>query len=191
MAEVRNCPVCNHPSLSAINTAILNGKTFRAIARDFQIGSDASGKFVPNHHKVSRHANKCLTAAYQHVQEERLSGQGVAIQVRLQELDEHVDKVLTTAWAGEPVMVGDIQDVDADGNPKVRVNLRVILAAVREARHNADLTAKLAGALPEGDGTEGQAARAALEDPTLRRLNQEMETRLAELERAEGNDKVT
>lgn len=188
---VRRCPVCEHPSVLGINQAILNGKPFRAIARDFKVGSEASGKFRPDHKKVTRHAEGCMATSYQKVQESNLTAQGEALVARMRELDAHVDTVLQEALEGDPVMVGDTPLLNDDGSPVTRRNLRIILGAVREGRHNTALRAKLAGAMPEEDQSALELARKGLEDPVVRRHLQEMEARLAELETEQGRDKVT
>lgn len=194
MGNAPRCPVCDHPSVLGINQAILNGKSFRAIARDFRVGSERSGEFRPNHHKISRHAEKCMATSFQKLQEANLTAQGAAIQARLKYLDEQVDQAITDALKGEVVMVGDAPMLDEDGKPMERrsiAHVRALLAAVREGRHNAALMAKLAGALPEEDQDALEKARAGLEDPTVRRLVQQMEERLAELETQQGRDQVS
>lgn len=186
-----HCQVCEHPSVLGVNQAILNGKSYRAIARDFKIGSERSGTFRPDHKKVIRHAEECMATSYQKVQEANLTAQGEALVARMKELDGHVDTVLAEALEGEPIMVGDVPLLQDDGSPMTRRNLRVILAAVREGRHNTALRAKLAGAMPDEDADALEQARKGLEDPEVRRLVQQMEERLAELESAQGRDKVT
>lgn len=189
---VRRCPVCEHPSILGINQAILNGKPFRAIARDFRVGSERSGEFRPDHKKVTRHAEGCLSTSYQKVQEANLSAQGAALQARMAELDAHVDTVLKDALEGEVIMVGDVPLLDeATGHPLTRRNLRLVLAAVREGRQNAEVRAKLAGAVENPDNEGLEASRQALQDPTVRRLVQQMEERMAELETQAGRDQVT
>lgn len=185
------CSVCQHPSVLGINQAILNGKSYRAIARDFKVGSERSGTFKPDHKKVIAHAEGCMATSYQKVQEANLTAQGEALVARMKELDEHVDTVLREALEGDPVMVGDVPLLKDDGSPVTRRQLRVILAAVREGRHNTALRAKLAGAMPEEDQDALEKARQGLEDPEVRRLVQQMEERLAELETAQGRDQVS
>ncbi len=189
---VRRCPVCEHPSVLAINHAILNNKSYRAIARDFRIGSEASGTFRPDHKKVVRHAEGCMATSYQQVQEESLSTQGRAIQERMKWLDEQVDVVVADALAGEVLMLGDVPLLNDDGSEKrIRTvaHLRALLAAVREGRQNQALLAKLAGALPEGDD-DADLMRQALENPEARRLVQELERVLAEAAQAAGQNQI-
>ena len=139
---VRRCPVCEHPSVLGINQAILNGKAFRAIARDWKIGSERSGKFIPDHKKVTRHAEGCMATSFQKVQETNLTAQGEAIQARMKYLDEQVDTAILDALKGEPVMMGDTPLLDDEGRPMMRrgiPHVRALLAAVREGRQNAAL----------------------------------------------------
>lgn len=190
---VRRCQVCEHPSVLGINQAILNGKSFRAIARDYKIGSERSGTFTPDHKKVIRHAEGCLATSYQQVQETNLTAQGQAIQARLDFLDEQVDTAIQDARDGEPLMIGDTPALNEDGSIKMvrrAGHLRVLLAAVREGRHNAEMKAKLAGAMPEQDQGALELARKGLDDPEARRLIQELEQRLADMETAAGRDQV-
>lgn len=190
---IRRCPVCDHPSVLGINQAILNGKPFRQIARTYKIGSERSGEFRPDHKKVIRHAEGCMATSFQKVQESNLTAQGEAIQARLRFLDEQVDTAIQDALKGEEVMMGDAPLLDENGHPVTRrtiSHIRALLAAVREGRQNAALVAKLAGAMPEEDLDALDRARQGLEDPAVRRLVQQMEERLAELETAQGRDQV-
>lgn len=190
---VRRCPICEHQSVSAINAAILNGKSYRRIAEDFKIGSSASGTFKPDHKKVSRHAEKCMATSYQQIQKESLSSQGRAIQERLKHLDDQVDVAIADALEGEVLMVGDAPMLDNDGQPvrqRSVSHLRVLLAAVREGRHNQALMAKLAGALPDEDEAALEAARLGLDNPEIRSLVQQIEELLAKSADAAGQNKI-
>ena len=192
-SPVRRCQVCDHPSVLGINQAITNGKSFRAIARDWKIGSERSGEFRPDHKKVARHAEGCLATSFQKVQETNLTAQGQAITARMKYLDEQVDTAIADALEGELVMVGDAPMLDEDGKPVHRrtiSHVRALLAAVREGRHNQALVAKLAGALPEEDLDALERSRKGLEDPVVRRYVQQMEERLAHLEAQAGRDQV-
>lgn len=188
---VRRCPVCEHPSVLGINQAILNGKSYRAIARDWKIGSEASGEFRADHKKVVRHAEKCMATSYQEVQKTNLTAQGEALTARLKYLDEQVDTVIQDALRGHIVMVGDTPMLDDTGkvqHERSIPELRALLAAVREGRQNAALRAKLAGALPEEDPAEMEAAQAALANPEVRRLLAQVEETLAAQAQAAGHN---
>lgn len=190
---VRRCAICEHDSVAAINAAILNGKAYRAIARDFRIGSSKSGTFHPDHKKVLRHAEGCLATSYREVQQESLTAQGRAIQERMKHLDAQVDVAIAEALEGEPLMAGDTPLLNDDGTPqRVRTvaHMRVLLAAVREGRHNAALIAKLAGALPDEDEAALEAARLGMENPEVRALVQQIEELLAAAAQAEGRNKI-
>lgn len=190
----RRCSVCEHPSVLGINQAILNGKAYRAIARDYKIGSERSGTFKPDHSKVLRHAEGCMATSYQKVQETNLTAQGVAIQARLDFLDEQVDTAIADALKGHVIMVGDVPLLEEDGTPKTErsvSHIRALLAAVREGRHNAEVKAKLAGAIPDKDQEALDRLRQGLEDPETRKMIQELEERLAAAEAEAGQDQVT
>lgn len=174
MAGGRPCQVCQHESRLSIDQAILNGKGLRAIARDFGIGSRVgTPDFRPDHKKVERHRDGCMGEAYRAAREADLEKSGLALVNRMKELDEAVDEVLARARKGEPVY--DAEGVtllmDTDGvTPLVRYNDRTLLAAIREARRNTEMRAKLAGAVPEGDQDSLDQARALLASPEARRL---------------------
>jgi hypothetical protein len=190
---VRRCQVCEHPSVLGINQAILNGKSYRAISRDYRIGSERSGSFKADHAKVRRHAEGCMATSFQKVQEANLTAQGEAIHARMKYLDEQVDVAIADALKGEPQMIGDTPLLEDDGSVKMvrsMGHVRALLAAVREGRQNAALVAKLAGAMPDEDADALEHARKGLEDPAVRALVQQMEQRLAELESEQGRDKI-
>lgn len=176
-----------------INAAVLNGKSYRAIARDFKIGSESSGSFRPDHKKVMRHAEGCMETSYQKVQESNLTAQGEVLHARMKFLDEQVDVAIADALKGEPLMVGDVPMLNDDGSPQtVRTvaHVRALLAAVREGRQNAALVAKLAGALPESDEAELEAMRKMLDNPAARHLVVKLEELLAAEAQAEGRNKI-
>ncbi len=194
MAEaVRRCQVCQHPSVLGINQAILNGKSYLSLARDYKIGSTASGDFKPDHKKVTRHAEGCLKTSYQQVTDQNLSQQGQALTARMKFLDEQVETAIKDALEGEVLMVGDTPMLEDDGSPKrVRTwrDTRTLLAAVREGRQNVVVVAKLAGAMPDDDMDALEQVREGLLDPEVRRLTQELEERLAANQAANGGDRV-
>lgn len=170
------CGVCVHPSRKAIETAILNQKSMTAIARDFgftytRTKDDA---VVGDHKAIQRHRDGCMPGAYQRAMEEREVQSGVAIAARLEELEEHVSKVLDEAWKGVPVVVGDVPLLNEDGSPVMRHDLRLVLAAVREGRGNMELLGKLTGRT-EQDPEDLDAVRKHLSSPEARRLLAELE----------------
>jgi hypothetical protein len=177
----RPCQVCQHPSRLAIDQAILNGKALRAIARDFGIGAHpGTDQFKPDHKKVERHRDRCMGEAYRKAREDDLEASGLALVNRMKELDEAADEVLNRARKGEVVRDADgIPLLAEDGSAERRFNDRTILAAIREARRNTEMRAKLAGAVPEGDPEALARQRAALSDPRARRLMAELDAILA------------
>ena len=94
-----------------------------------------------------------------------------------------MDEVLEETRKGYPVTSSDGTPLlNPDGSPVVRRDSRVILAAVKEARANAEMLARLSGAAPEDaeDADDAaNAARAAVQDPEVRRLLTQVEEHLA------------
>jgi len=178
------CRICKHDSRSAIETAILSGKAQRAIARDFHLGSTRTEQghatFIPDHKIVARHTERCMPDAYQSAMSEAKTVHGAQIASRLRFLDECVDEVIAESRLGEPIMSEDgVPFLNADGSPMTRKNHRVLLAAVREARGNAEMLARLSGAAPEEDQEALDKARQALNDPVARRMLTDLEAHLA------------
>lgn len=167
----KTCQVCVHESRLAIEQAILNGKPKAAIARTFGFTYTRSkdGKVMPDHKVIARHADRCMAGAYQKAVEERENQSGVAIAARLAYLDEQVDLVITKAREGRPVMVGDVPLLNDDGTEMKAYDWRLLLAAVREGRSNAELVAKLSGRV-EHDAEDLDAIRRHLDTPEARKL---------------------
>lgn len=184
------CRVCAHPSRMAIDQAILNGKSFNQIARDFgwTYVRKSDGEAVANGAPVRAHANRCMAEAYQAAKAETLLAAGTAISQRIQHLDGVADEVIERNRVGTPrfttVTQGDEEVTvplldPATGKALREWNDRVLLIAVREARQNAETLARLAGALPEGDRDNLDHVRAAQADPETRRLLAEIDEKLA------------
>lgn len=178
------CQVCNHPDLAAIDNAILAGKEHRKIARDFRLGShvkDTDPKpFVADHKVVSNHISRCLPKVYQAAVRDATVTHGAVIANRLRFLDECVDEVIAEARKGTPVTSEDgTPYLNPDGTPLTRGNHRMVLAAVAQARANAEMLAKLSGAAPEEDHAALDAARAGLSDPVARGLMADLEAHLS------------
>lgn len=171
------CRICHHGSRAAIEQAILNLKPKSQIARDFGFvyTRHSDGREMPDHKVIQRHMDRCMGNAYQAVKDETEQASGFAIAARLAYLDEQVTAAIEAARKGFPVMVGDIPLLDDEGRQVMRYDWRLVLAAVREGRQNADLSARLAGKL-EQDPQDLGVIRGHLDTPEARAL-------LARLER--------
>lgn len=165
------CPVCSHDSRAAIEQAILNGKPKAQIAKTFGFTYTRSKdqKVMGNHKVIQNHLDRCMGEAFKASMEAREMASGEAMATRLKVLEAEVDKVLDRANRGEPVMVGDIPLLDDEGRQIMRYDNRLILAAIREARGNVELLAKLAGKV-ENDPEDLEAVRQHLRSPEARRL---------------------
>lgn len=169
------CEVCQHPDRGAIDMALVNGKSLRAIARDFAIGTPAAG-----HHKVARHRDQCMADAYQSQTAAVVEASGAALVDRMRHLDDVVDEVIRRAREGTVLRDEHGPMMDDDGRPIRTYKDGTILAAIREARRNTELRARLAGAMTEGDEEAMAAARLALQSPEARRAVQDLEAMLAD-----------
>lgn len=181
----RPCSVCVHPSRLAIEQAVLNQKPLATIAKDFGITytrrkDDAQ---VGDHKVIQRHRDQCMADAYQKAVADRQGESGTEIAARLRYLDEKVTETIEAAMVGEPVMVGDVPLLDDEGRPMMRRDWRLLLAAVREGRGNAELLAKLAGRTDD-DPADADLTRADLENPDIRRHLAEVERLRMEHDRA-------
>lgn len=169
------CKVCQHPSRAAIDQALVNGKSHRAVARDFGIGAASSG-----HKSVARHVNQCMAEAFRTAKGAAQEASGAALVNRLRELDSAVDEVMARARTGAPVIVDGAPLLNPDGSMIVKFSDSLLLAAVREGRRNTELRARLAGVMEDGDELALAEARRALDSPAARRAIQELESALAE-----------
>lgn len=115
----RTCTVCASKHRSAIDRAILAGTSIRAIAARYRVSSSS----------VSRHAT-C------HVSE-RLASAHAAAEVA------DADGLLAELRRLHATTLGILQVAEAGGNG------RLALAAVREARGNLELMAKVLGTIEE------------------------------------------
>lgn len=116
----RRCTVCSHPEMEAVNTALLTGEAYRAIARRFAVSKDA----------VERHAKAHLAVKLVKAKEaaEVAHADGLLEQVR--DLQRRAVSILDRAErAGE---------------------LDTALRAIGQARACLELLGKLAGELQAG-----------------------------------------
>ena len=178
------CPVCAHESRAAIEQAILNGKPKAQVAKTFGFTYTRSKdqKVMGNHKVIQNHLDRCMGEAFQKSLDAREMASGEAMATRLRVLEAEVDKVLARANEGKPLLVGDVPLLDDDGKPVMVYDNRLILAAIREARGNVELLAKLAGKL-ENDPEGMDAVRAHLQSPEARRLLARLEELAAQAEK--------
>ena len=187
LPRVRNgprCPVCKHESRAAIDQALVNGKSARTLAAQFGFSYTVrtgphAGDVVPNHKPIANHRDRCLGEAWVAATKATKESAGRAIADRLNYLDLAVTEVLEEAREGHIVMEGDSPMLQADGSPVRRKDHRMMLSAIREGRANAEMMAKLSGAVPDGDEAAMEKARAAIQDPRVRNLLAEAEAMLA------------
>jgi hypothetical protein len=165
------CPICIHDSRLAIEQAILNGRPKAEIARNFGFTyqSGKTGRDLGDHKVIARHLPH-MKGAYEAAQQDREVRSGLALANRLERLEKDVDRVLEAAWKGDPVVVGDTALLNDDGTVMMRFDLRLVLAAVAQARRNVALLAELQGAIPDGKDEEMAALRARLDTAEGRRL---------------------
>jgi hypothetical protein len=176
------CQVCSHDSRLAIDQAILNGKSLNSIARQFGIGSHRGETFRPDHKIVGRHRDNHLGEAYAKARDADLEASGLALVNRMKQLDEDADAILARCREGEVITDGEGLPVldPKTGQYLRRFADRTFLAAIREARRNVEMRARLAGALPEGTDEDALAkARAALNSPKARKALADLEAALA------------
>ncbi len=116
----RTCTICEHPNRDEIDHLIVNGNTFRNIAEQFSLSLGAI------HRHKSDHLSQTLTKAKE--AEEVAHADNLLEQVR--GLQERALEILSKA--------------EEEGD------LRTALTAIREARGNLELLARLLGELKEG-----------------------------------------
>ena len=182
-AHEPRCRICQHPDRAAIEQAIVNGRALRDIARTFGIGSHpGTPDFRPDHKIISRHRDEHMSALWQQTRTETLEEQGNALHRRMDELDAAVNETLGRARKGTPRFdIDGLPVLDPQtGEQRVDYPDRLILAAVREARRNVDMRARLEELIPEGDADAVATARAALENPEARRAVADLEALLAQ-----------
>jgi hypothetical protein len=134
----RVCTICAHPQRSAIDAALVAGEPYRSIAQRF-----AASEAAMFRHKVE-HLPRRLAAAHQAAEQ------------------ADADSLL------EQVSALHRRTLSILGQAEVSGELRVALAAIREARGNLELLGKLMGELSEAPqvtimlSAEWLAVRAAL-----------------------------
>ena len=115
----RSCTICTHASLEAIDGALVRGEPNRAIARQYNLGHDAVRR-----HKDSHLPAKLVMAS--------AAGEVADADALLSQIRTFQDRTVTILDKAEEA--GE---------------LRTALSAIREARGNLELLAKLVGQLDE------------------------------------------
>jgi hypothetical protein len=127
----RPCSVCTHPKRDEIDSALLIGESLRNIAKQFSVGSTAVFR-----HKD--HVSKTLVKAAEADAEIREITRGEDLLQQVRDLNQRTLRIL--------------RDAETTGDS------RTALAAVREARGNAELLCKMLVAMdmakPEEDSPE-------------------------------------
>lgn len=118
----RKCTVCNHPEKDAVNQALINGVSFRNISKQYSVSVAAINRHNENHLPVT------LTLAQE-------AKEAACADDLLSQVKDLQKKALTILSKAE--LSGD---------------LRTAVSAIREARGNLELLAKLVGQLQQ-EGT--------------------------------------
>jgi hypothetical protein len=115
----RKCSICTHPNRDAIDRALVNRESFRNVAKQFGITVSA----------IHRHNDAHLPASLTKAQEARSVTQADDLLTQVKSLQSRALSILDRAESA-----GD---------------LRTAIMAIREARGNLELLAKLLGELQE------------------------------------------
>lgn len=167
------CSICQHPDRAAIDQALANSRSKTKIAEQFGVSYDALKR-----HAI-KHAEPAISAAVQ----ANKAALVASLTERLKRMDEIVDGVLVRTLNPQPeTVVLENGDTLTQTPP---INERVVLAAIREARGNAELVARYLGGEPP-DEQDAEHARRVLADPDLARRAAELEELAAGL--AAGGD---
>lgn len=175
------CPVCSHESRAAIEQALMNGKPKATVAKTFGFTyiRSSDGREIGNHKALQKHVDKCMGEAFQKALADKELASGEAMVTRLRNLEAQVDKVIERANEGRVLMVAGVPLLDDEGKQITVYDDRILLAAVREARANVDLLARLAGKV-EGEPADLDTVRRHLTDPRARKALAELEAIAAE-----------
>ncbi len=116
----RRCTVCAHPEAEAINRALVTGEPYRSVANRYESLSQAA---------VQRHSENHLPA--------------VLVKAREAEEVAHADGLLADVRSLQARTLAILEAAEETSEH------RIALAAIREARSNLELLAKLLGELDE------------------------------------------
>lgn len=178
----RPCRVCSHPDREAVEQAIVNGRSQREIARTFRIGyhPEDPDRFYPDNKIVARHIDLCMGEAYRVAVADEVAGSGRVLLQRLGDLDAVMDEQVARLRQGTVVTQDGVPLLNPDGSEVRKYSEADLRGAIREARRNLELRARLLGATPEGDGTAADEARRALARPEVRNLISDLEQMLGD-----------
>src|SRR5215208_1052776 len=116
----RRCTVCAHPKVEAIDMALVAGEPYRSVANRYESLSQAS---------VQRHSENHLPATLAQAKEAEMVAHADDLLEQVRDLQVRTFAILEAAEASE--------------------QHRTALSAIREARGNLELLAKLLGELDE------------------------------------------
>lgn len=161
----RVCTICGHDDRLNMEQALVNGKSLNQVATQFGVARSS----------LNRHKNNCVAETIAVAKQAQAELRGLRLVDRVRMMDQYVDEVIHRARHPEPVT-----EVLPDGETITKTpppNDRIILAAVKEARSNAELVAKMLGDIPPEDAAD--KARAALLSPETTALAAELEERIS------------
>ena len=139
----RPCTVCKHPNRSEIDSALINGQSLRNIAKQYSIGATAV-------YRHKDHISKTLIKAAESEAELREITRGEDLLEQVRDLNERTLRILKEAESA-----GDS---------------RTALAAVREARGNAELLCRMIVALESArkeENSQGQITGEFIDEISL------------------------
>ena len=116
----RRCTICAHPKVEAIDMALIAGEPYRSVANRYESLSQAS---------VQRHSENHLPATLAQAKEAEMVAHADHLLEQVRDLQVRTFAILEAAEASE--------------------QHRTALSAIREARGNLELLAKLLGELDE------------------------------------------
>lgn len=117
---MRKCTICSHPEVDKINEALVRGDGYRTISRTFSVSE----------HALKRHAKNHLPKTLAKAKSAKEIANADNLLEKIKNLQEKTLNILRKA--------------------EEKGDLKVCLNAIREARENIELLAKLQGELQEG-----------------------------------------
>jgi hypothetical protein len=132
----QRCQICTHPKREQIEHSVIETDNKRVTAKKFKIS------YYSLEHHFQKHVPKSLELAAA-ARKVRL-GDNMLEEIEL--LHETTMQILTEAREGQPLVSNGVP-VLVGGKPVMVSDHRAALAAIKEARGNIELTAKLSGKL--------------------------------------------